>query len=177
MIFHWIPDTIRRSRQPAIKTAISKSSRGVPVPQIIQDLQGQQESLFPTSENEASGPELALGVKHHPRNCTTSFSQLYDFVIQCERQEQLGKIRLRILYVIIFRLKDIVQTGSRYQYDDTSLFIAHMIKDAGSLDTLPIIEGRVRVWVGLGERYSLIAKDLGGLGALYLLPEGCRESM
>ena len=76
-----------------------------------------------------------------------------------------------------FRLKNAVQPGTQYQYDDASMYIAHLIRDSGCADSLPDIERRVRRWVGLGERYSLLANDLGGLGVLYLLPDDGGESM
>jgi hypothetical protein len=107
-------------------------------------------------------------------------SPLFDFyklLLSCEHQQQLGKIRLRICYVVFFRLKNSVQPGNQYQYDDASMFIARLIAASGCVDPLSHIERRVRHWVGLGERYSLIANDLGGLGTLYLLPDKGGESM
>lgn len=107
----------------------------------------------------------------------SSLADFYQKLVSCEYQHQLGKIRLRVCYVVFFRLKQAVQPGTQYQYDDVSNFIAHVIRNSGCNDSFTVIEHRVRHWVGLGERYSLLANDLGGLGILYLLPEEGGESM
>ncbi|KAJ5144478.1 hypothetical protein N7526_001986 [Penicillium atrosanguineum] len=108
-IYKHIPQRIRRTpRQSAIKKAIVSSSQQIQAPQLVQDLQDERVSLFPS---------------YLP---TTS---------------------------------------------------AHVIRDSGCDDSLSDIECRVRRWVGLGERYSLLAHDLGGLGALYLLPDDGGESI
>ncbi|KAJ6112281.1 hypothetical protein N7523_002103 [Penicillium sp. IBT 18751x] len=187
-IYKHIPQRIRRTpRQSAIKKAIVSSSQQIQAPQLVQDLQDERESLFPSylpttsGENLNSSPSSRQNVSF-PCHVTTPahLSPLADFyrlLLSCENQQQLGKIRLRICYVAFFRLKNAVEPGTQYQHDDASIFIAHVIRDSGCDDSLSDIERRVRRWVGLGERYSLLAHDLGGLGALYLLPDDGGESI
>lgn len=184
IIYKHIPDRIRRSRQPAIRKAISRSSEQHQPSQIVQDLQYRRESLFldQSSELRQSEPATQLASLHQNRSNATSVSisslnGLYHLIIACERQQHLEKIRIRILCVAIFRLKNSIQPSSLYHYDDVSSFIAQMIGNSGCNDPLGIIESRVRLWVGRGERYNLIAEDLGGLGVLYMLPEDGGESV
>ncbi|KAJ5159157.1 uncharacterized protein N7500_008808 [Penicillium coprophilum] len=186
-IYKYIPQTIRRtSRQSAIKKAIARSSVQLQVSPVIQGLQDKRESLFPLhSPGRAEGHTgSSANLKLAPLSChvqpplqTSSLEYFYNFIIYCEQQQELDKIRLRILYVAFYRLKNAIQPSTRYQYDDISLFIAHAIRSLGSKDLLPVIESRVQLWVGRGERYDLIARDLGGLGALYILPEDGGESL
>lgn len=187
-IYKHIPQRIRRTpRQSAIKKAIARSSQQLQAPQIVQDLQDKRESLFPlylpTSSGESTsdspGTRQIVPFPCHVPNSSQSspLADFYKLLVLCENQQQLGKIRLQICYVAFFRLKNAVQPGTQYQYDDASMFIAHLIGNSGCADSLSDIERRVRHWVGLGERYSLLANDLGGLGVLYLLPEDGGESM
>lgn len=187
-IYKHIPQRIRQSsRESAIKKAIVRSSQQLQAPQIVQDLQDKRESLFslylPASSEENSGGssstrQIGPSLFHVPNSLQVCpLADFYKLLVLCENQQQLGKIRLRICYVAFFRLKNAVQPGTQYQYDDASMFIAHLIRDSGCGDALSDIERRVRRWVGLGERYSLLANDLGGLGVLYLLPEDGGESM
>ncbi|KAI2735866.1 hypothetical protein DTO013E5_8941 [Penicillium roqueforti] len=187
-IYKHIPQRIRpTSRQSAIKKAIVRSSQQLQAPQIVQDLQDKRESLFPlylptSSEKSSDGSSSTRQIAPFSCHVPTSLqpcplADFYKLVVLCENQQQLGKIRLRICYVAFFRLKNAVQPGTQYQYDDASMFIAHLIRDSGCEDSLSDIERRVRHWVGLGERYSLLANDLGGLGVLYLLPQDGGESI
>ncbi|OQE09333.1 hypothetical protein PENFLA_c107G02405 [Penicillium flavigenum] len=187
-IYKHIPQRIRQSsRESAIKKAIVRSSQQLQAPQIVQDLQDKRESLFslylPASSEENSGGssrtrQIGPSLFHVPNSLQACpLADFYKLLVLCENQQQLGKIRLRICYVAFFRLKNAVQPGTQYQYDDASMFIAHLIRDSGCGDALSDIERRVRRWVGLGERYSLLANDLGGLGVLYLLPEDGGESI
>ncbi|GLA55940.1 hypothetical protein AnigIFM63604_003288, partial [Aspergillus niger] len=139
----WQDTTIRGTpRQPAIRKAIARSSKQLQVSRVVQDLQDKHESLFslhsPGRVENNSDPSVNLQLAS--LSCyvqaslqTSSLADFYNFIIYCEQQQQLGKIRLRIF--------------------------------------------RVRLWVGRGERYDLIARDLGGLGVLYILPEYGGESV
>ncbi|KAJ6018473.1 hypothetical protein N7522_001937 [Penicillium canescens] len=173
-IYKHIPQHIRQnSRQSAIKKAIARSSQQFQAPQIVQDLQDKRESLFPSE----TGQIVPFSCHVPTLRQTCPLADFYKLLVLCENQQQLGKIRLRICYVAFFRLKNAVQPGTQYQYDDASMFIAHLIRESGCEDSISDIERRVRRWVGLGERYSLLANDLGGLGVLYLLPEDGGESI
>lgn len=107
----------------------------------------------------------------------SSLAGFYRLVVHCERQQELEKIRLRLLYVSFYRLKEYVQPSTQYHHYDAAAFIAQVIKESGAGDNLDVVQGQVRRWIGLGERYSLLANDLGGPGALYILPDNGGESM
>ncbi|GLA67156.1 hypothetical protein AtubIFM54640_010133 [Aspergillus tubingensis] len=86
-------------------------------------------------------------------------------------------IRLRLLYVALYRVKQELQPEHQYDYY-VSNYIAQAIFQAGCVDHQPdVINANVRSWINLGERYHLIAEDLGGLGALYILPDIGGESL
>lgn len=107
-----------------------------------------------------------------------SIASHYNLVVFYEEQHDLNKLRLRLSYVLFYRLKEAVEPSSQYQHYDAATFIAKIILDSRSVtDSFELVRSRVRSWIGHGERYTLIAKDLGGLGALYILPDLGGESM
>ncbi|KAJ5887373.1 hypothetical protein N7495_007414 [Penicillium taxi] len=182
-----IPQRFRQTRQSAIQKTIARSSKEFQIPQAVQDLQEKRASLFSISlqerghesENDSSSTHqitsLTCHVPNSPQNCP--LSDFYQLLVLCENEQRLGRIRLRICYVVFYRLKNAIKPGTQYQYDEISISIAHLIRESGCKDQIHDIERRVRLWVGLGERYSLIANDLGGLGILYILPEDGGESI
>lgn len=52
-----------------------------------------------------------------------------------------------------------------------------MLSTGSITDPIDIVQDRVRLWVSRGDRYDSLAKDLGGLGVLYLLPDIGGESL
>lgn len=71
-----------------------------------------------------------------------------------------------------------MEPGNQYQYFGTAESIAKSIQgEMLKKEPLEEISDRVRKWVGYGERYELLAKDLGGLGILYILPNYSSESL
>ncbi|KAJ5675882.1 hypothetical protein N7462_008779 [Penicillium macrosclerotiorum] len=158
-IYKYIPNNIRRSRQPVIRKAISDSSRQLQVPKTVQDLQYRRKSLFHSQAIENPDSAVALQPASFPQSSfdptpTSPLSILYNLIVACEEQLHLEKIRLRILCVAIFRLKDAVQPGTRYQYDDASMFIAHVIRNSGCND--PFLSSKVGYDSGLAEENGTV---------------------
>ncbi|KAL2801897.1 hypothetical protein BJX63DRAFT_438376 [Aspergillus granulosus] len=171
-IYAYIPkDPHRKPRQSAIKKAIGRSKSRLNVPQVIQELQDKHEKLFPagSSNHDVSfTPSL-------PR--TNPLVLYYSQVISYEKRQSLDMIRLRLLYVALYRVKQEARPGHQYEYYDPT-FIAQAIFQTGCVnDQLDVIIAKVRTWISLGGRYDLIAEDLEGLGALCILPDLGGESI
>lgn len=181
----YIPPDIRgTNRRSALRKEIRRSSIRVDVPQVVQDLQDKREVLFPNRSNtqNVSCAATTQNNDHYSSIVTPSQTNIlancYMLVVNCERQEFLNKIRLRLLYVAFYRVKQNIQPGSQYEYSDAANYIAKAISHAGSVnDSFDTIHLNVRTWIGYGERYSLLANDLGGLGVLYILPENGGETL
>ncbi|KAL2812130.1 hypothetical protein BDW59DRAFT_177031 [Aspergillus cavernicola] len=171
-VYRYIPQNIRgTSRQSTIKKAIARSKSRLDVPQVIQELRDKSEELFPGGQSDYDGSSTPLPPQTNPLAC------YYKLVVHYEKQLDLDKIRLRLLYVAFYRVKQNLQPGSQYEYYDATP-IAQAIFESGSVnDTLDTICAKVRTWIGFGERYSLIAKDLEGPGVLYILPDLSGESL
>jgi hypothetical protein len=88
-----------------------------------------------------------------------------------EKQQHLDKIRLRLLYVAFYRLKQDQQPGSLYEKYDLDPIAQAIFETCLISDSLDFIKDKVRKWIGFGKRYSLLAADLEGLGVLYILPD------
>jgi hypothetical protein len=169
-------------RQTGVKKAIQRSTTKLEVPKFVQNLQDKRESLFHekqivtgTHTNDLLSPLSAATV---PSLRGDSIASQYKFVVYYEEQHDMNKVRLRLSYVLFYRLKEAVEPSSQYQNYDTATFIAKIILESPSItDSLELVRSRVRSWIGHGERYTLIANDLGGLGALYILPDLGGESM
>ncbi|KAJ6008524.1 hypothetical protein N7540_012500 [Penicillium herquei] len=171
ILYKSIPGDIRGPRQSAVRKAISHRSQKVEIPLIVKKLQSGQESLFPRdSEQESASNHASRLPQPH------SVFHLYNVIVCCEEQQQLDRFRCRISCVALFWLKNAIVPGSNYG-NDASIFIASVIKDSGCEDELCIIQNRVRLWIDRGDRYTLIANDLGGVGVLYVLPEDYGESL
>ncbi|KAE8383871.1 hypothetical protein BDV26DRAFT_2724 [Aspergillus bertholletiae] len=174
-----IPKDIRGpSRESAIKRTVARPLSRVNISQVVQDLVDKRETLFPEIQpvqdgGHTHGPQDSLGtLRPSTSNPGNSLARWYELTVDHERQHDLYKIRLRFLYVMFYRLKQWVEPGSQYQYFSAAEFIAQVILNNGSSsDSLDVVRNRVREWVGHGERYELLAKDLGGLGVLYILPD------
>lgn len=151
----------------------------------MQDLQEKRETLF--INQQATRDELhknnQLG-NHHPSRLSVSYppqghslAGYYTLVVDYEKQQDLDRIRLRLFYVSFYRLKMEIQPARQGNYD-AGIFIARAILASGPVnDSFDVIQRRVRDWISLGDRFSLLARDLGGLGSLYILPNSGGESM
>ncbi|KAL2801968.1 hypothetical protein BJX63DRAFT_441608 [Aspergillus granulosus] len=169
-IYRYIPQSIRGpSRQSTIKKAIMRSRKRLIIPPVIQELQDKREDLFPSGQRDVSF--TAFPSQNNP------LAHYYELVVQFENRLDLDRVRLRLLYVAFYRLKQDQHPGSQYEYYDPTP-IAQAIFETGSIkDPLETILVKVRTWIGYGERYSLLATDLGGLGVLYILPDIAGESL
>jgi hypothetical protein len=125
-------------------------------------VQDKQEELFPSGKSDGS-------VKNLPP--PTTLADYYKLGVQLEKQQDLDKIRLRLLYVAFYRLKQDLQPGSLYEKYDSSPIAQAIFETCSISDSLDFIKDKVRKWIGFGERYSLLAADLEGLGVLYILPD------
>ncbi|KAE8133849.1 hypothetical protein BDV38DRAFT_257230 [Aspergillus pseudotamarii] len=180
-----IPKDIRGpSRESAVKRTVARPLSRVNISQVVQDLVDKRETLFPEIQpvqdaGHTHGPQDSLGtLRPSTSNPGNSLARWYELTVDHERQHDLYKIRLRFLYVMFYRLKQWVEPGSQYQYFSAAEFIAQVILNSGSSsDSLDVVRNRVREWVGHGERYELLAKDLGGLGVLYILPDYGSKSL
>lgn len=77
-------------------------------------------------------------------------------------------ICLRLLYVLFFLLKRRIQPGAKSKQGSRSL--AKEIMKSGSVQNESQVTQKLHQWIDFGERYNLIANDLGGLGSLLILP-------
>ncbi|RAH80874.1 hypothetical protein BO86DRAFT_121370 [Aspergillus japonicus CBS 114.51] len=180
-ICRYIPRDIRGSAyDSALKRATKRPPAKIEIPQVVQDLQERHRVLFsapqalPESEQSESRDQIQRFPEIIPGN---SLADCYRATVLQEEQQQLCNIRLRFLYIIFYRLKQEISPGSQYEYYCAANFIARTICDANhSNQPINVVEKRIRAWVGYGERYESLANDLGGLGALYILPDLGGES-
>lgn len=184
-VYHHIPKEIRGNNpKSAIQRAATRSRSSVNIPQVVQDLAEKREMLFPKVQNVRDGEptyDRQSSLEDLQRFATHSDNPLakwYEFTVDHERKHELYKIRLRFLYVMFYRLKQWIEPESRPRYSNASDFIAQVILNTGSSSDSPeVVRNKVRGWVGHGERYELLAKDLGGLGVLYILPDYGGETL
>lgn len=180
-IYRYIPPEFRsKPRQSNLRKAISRSHAHahMRIPQVVDDVRDKREVLFPKArdmlEREQTGDPQAhsINLSTGPTSSIDHLARYYTLVVQFETQDYLNKIRLRILYVAFYQVNQKLQPRVGYEQYGTVSFLAEAIfrtlSGKGSLDD---IKRRLRTWIGYGERYTLIAEDLGGLGALYILPD------
>lgn len=175
-LYQCIPGNLRgSSRQSDIKNAIKRPYTKCNIPQVVEDLQDRRETLFSEKRTIEDAGSVSRSQNDHQvsypaESLLSPLVHCYNLVIQSERRRALDQIRLRFLYVAFYRLKKKAQPGS--EYSGAIPFIAQALLETGSIkDPFDTIQKRVRTWVSYGNRYDLIAKDLGGLGVLYVLPD------
>lgn len=175
-LYQCIPRNVRgSSRQSGIRKAIKRPYTRSNIPQLVEELQDGRETLFSAEQITKDAGSVSASQNYHQvsypaEGLRSPLVHCYNLVIQSERRRALDQIRLRFLYVAFYRLKKKVQPGS--EYSGAIPFLAQVILETGSIeDPFDIVQQRVRTWVSYGNRYDLIAKDLGGLGVLYVLPD------
>ncbi|KAB8235602.1 uncharacterized protein BDW43DRAFT_308938 [Aspergillus alliaceus] len=90
-----------------------------------------------------------------PISQDNALAACYQLVLSCEEKVIVNKIRLRLLYVAFYRVKQDIQPGSQYEYSDAAKFIAEAISHASSIeDSFDIIHKKIRTWIGYGESDS-----------------------
>ncbi|KAL2005973.1 hypothetical protein VTN00DRAFT_9627 [Thermoascus crustaceus] len=172
-----IPPHIRGPRrQSAIRDAIECSPK-IAIPDAVRDLQNKHERLFVQEEGVDHGdPNIHIQSTSLRISRDCSLAECYALVVRIQKQQNLHNIRLRLLYIAFYRLKQAIQP--RGLWNDTSYFLAQTIKHSSKVDdTLENIWNNIKIWIDRGERYTLLAKDLGGLGALLILPDNIKESV
>ncbi|GFG19062.1 hypothetical protein IFM5058_09662 [Aspergillus udagawae] len=183
-ICRYIPRNIRgSSRQSGLKRAVRTNSK-LKIPEVVEELQSRRETLFSEAPVTKDG-DVRYGANHNSQVARlsslhpgVSIAHCYASTVYYERQRDLGKIRLRLLYVVFYRLKQATEPGSQCNFYSAPNFIAQVIQNTGSTeDSTDTIRKNIRTWVGYGERYELLANDLGGLGVLYILPNLGGESL
>lgn len=95
-------------------------------------------------------------------------SGCYALLNQYEEDKESNMICLRLLYVLFFLLKRRIQPGAKSKQGSRSL--AKEIMKSGSVQNESQVTQKLHQWIDFGERYNLIANDLGGLGSLLILP-------
>ncbi|PYH94304.1 hypothetical protein BO71DRAFT_231429 [Aspergillus ellipticus CBS 707.79] len=183
-ICKYIPQDIRGlSRKSDVRKAIERSHTKLRIPEVIQDLQEKQETLFPTGQTTHDTESISSS-QNILRDSISSklplhpLARCYTIIVRYEKRLDLDKIRLRLLYVAFYRLKKKLQPGDQYEYSGAVPFIAQALLFTGSInDSFEIVQKRVRSWISRGDRYDSLAKDLGGLGVLYILPDMGGESL
>ncbi|KAE8386469.1 hypothetical protein BDV23DRAFT_187279 [Aspergillus alliaceus] len=94
-----------------------------------------------------------------PISQDNALAACYQLVLSCEEKVIVNKIRLRLLYVAFYRVKQDIQPGSQYEYSDAAKFIAEAISHASSIeDSFDIIHKKIRTWIGDSE--TLWTKEL-----------------
>ncbi|KAL2005517.1 hypothetical protein VTN00DRAFT_2728 [Thermoascus crustaceus] len=164
-IFKQIPRHIRAPRrQPAVQKATGSTSK-ITTPQVVLDLLERRERLFAQEQGVGHGES---------RNCV--LAEYYMLGIRIEREQYLNTIRLRLIFVVFYRVKQAIEPrGLCYE---ASYFLARIINRSSIInDALKDIEKNVRSWINYGQRYELLAEDLGGLGTLFILPKDIAESV
>lgn len=102
-------------------------------------------------------------------------SAAYIFVSQLEKRYAADRVRRRLVYVMFSFIKE--QSGRTRLRDTTLEGFAQIILRSGLVDTPPeTIKGQLGTWASRGDKYRLLANDLGGLGSLFLLPEDFGDS-
>ncbi|KAA8641651.1 uncharacterized protein ATNIH1004_011787 [Aspergillus tanneri] len=180
-----IPQDIRGSpRRSNLQRAITRKNAAVKIPQVVEDIAAKREILFPNTQALQCGKRTSEYQHSREGSCfpvdylVDSIAGLYKLITRVEKDHDLCKIRLRLLYVMFYRLKQWVEPGSQRQYYSATNFIAEVIlNDSLSSDPLDKIHSTVRGWIGKGERYERLANDLGGLGVLYILPDYGGETL
>lgn len=151
----------------------------------MQDLQDKSETLFINQQPARDGWQKNSHLANdHPSRPLVSYppqvqslAGCYTLGVDFEKQQGLYRIRLRLFYVSFYRLKMEIQPAHQDHYG-ASIFLARAILASGPVnDSFDVIQRKVRDWMNLGDRFSLLARDLGGLGSLYILPNEGGESM
>ncbi|KAF7166807.1 hypothetical protein CNMCM6106_002505 [Aspergillus hiratsukae] len=119
----------------------------------------QEESIAPDYRSNSS--------RHVSRNFSIEF---FGFTRkQLQEDSIVSAVRKRLCYVIYYRSKLLWQNEGLSE--DVVYVLSHLVERSGLCELEQAeIQRSLRGWVERGERYDLLARDLGGLGALFLLP-------
>lgn len=103
-------------------------------------------------------------------------SGAYIFLTQVERRYAADRIRRRLLYVVFSSIKELF---GRTRLRKTTLEkFTQIINKSGLVDaSSDVVKERIGTWASRGDKYKLLACDLGGLGSLFLLPDNVGDSL
>ncbi|KAK2735830.1 hypothetical protein FQN57_001107 [Myotisia sp. PD_48] len=102
-------------------------------------------------------------------------AQSYQFVVRLETKNLSGNIRQRIFCVVYYRLKEKLCISYSAYKNDVLRLIAEVILQNLTGGNFGSILADLRSWVNNGERYWLLAQDIGGMGYLLVLPTNVGE--
>lgn len=137
------------------------------IPEVVEDLLDGRRMLFHEGVDfQSCHPSSNTGDPSKP--LCYSLPDCYALLNQYEKDKEPSLICLRLLYVLFFHLKERIHPGVKSKRGSRSL--AKEIMKLGSVQDESQVTQKLHQWIDLGERYSLIAKDLGGLESLLILP-------
>lgn len=164
-----MPRDIREGTGPfSIEKAVLKFKKNgtIIIPEAVKDLRDGRRVLF--------HEKVDLRSCHRPSDTGDSSNPLcyslpgcYALLNQYEEDKEPNMICLRLLYVLFFCLKEHIQPGAKSKRGSRSL--AKEIMKSESVQDESQVTQKLHQWIDLGERYNLIANDLGGLGSLLIL--------
>lgn len=166
-------------RQNAAERAAVKSNSKILVPQIVKGLKSKpretqgQDGL--PHEGHSSPSQYTSLSDQSMQDC--SLAGYYMLVDNVEKNTIFSTIRLRFLYVSFFRLKESIQPEERLCTDVISLMVQTIYNSGLVKDSKDVVAKKLVNWTDRGERYDLLAKELGGLGSLLVLPDDIPESV
>ncbi|EQL29686.1 hypothetical protein BDFG_07739 [Blastomyces dermatitidis ATCC 26199] len=97
-------------------------------------------------------------------------ARFYNFFGQVEKSQVENTIRARLIRVFFYRLH--TRFHEPYRSTEALARLVHIIIQSGfDVGDVEHVQERLKASVAIGSRYHLIAKDLGGLGVLFLLPD------
>jgi hypothetical protein len=135
------------------------------------------QEVIPLLVQCARGPEKFQDCMAPDNHCNSSHrspqsfhSEFFRFTHKLEQDDSIvSAVRKRFCYLIYYRSKLLWQ--NKGWSEDVVYVLSHLVKRSYSCELeLAEIHRILRGWVERGERYDLLSKDLGSLGALFLLP-------
>lgn len=178
-VFQQIPRHIRGTRrQNAAEKAAARSNSKISVPEIIKDIKNKPGETLGQDSVPYKGYIFSsqyTSISNHSMQAS-SLAGYYMLVDNVEKSSDFNTIRLRFLYVLFFRLKQSIQP-KRLCANVISLLVQIIYHSGLVKDSKDIVEKKLVTWTDRGERYELLAKDFGGLGSLFVLPNDIPESV
>ncbi|RAL06638.1 uncharacterized protein BO97DRAFT_22326 [Aspergillus homomorphus CBS 101889] len=178
-IFQHIPRRIRGTvRQNAAERAAVRSGSKIIIPRVVKDIQANQTRVL---EEQGSRQEIYMSIlqRGYLQNQSTKHSSLagcYMLMEDVEKENDVGLIRLRFHCLLFYHLKQYIQPNGFW--NDSISFMVEVIGISGLVeDSKDIIREKLVAWTDKGKRYALLARDLGGLGSLLVLPGDIPESV
>lgn len=167
-----------KPRQNAAERAAAKPASKIVIPAVVKDIQANQAAALEERERQQSTYKSILQNGYLQQQSTKYYSlaECYMLMDKMKKENDIGPIRLRFHYLLFYRLKERIQPKGIWK--DAISFMVDVIRVTGLVkDTEEEIRRRLMFWSDRGKRYDLLAKDLGGLGSLLVLPDDIPESV